>query len=75
MTAPELTPRERAIVTRMGIHDTDLSPAATARERGWKSGTRLHGGPIRVPAHDAELTERARAEQRETVPAYVKIRS
>jgi hypothetical protein len=43
----ELTPGERATVARFGIHDADLTAAATARSNGWKPGTRLHGGPIR----------------------------
>lgn len=47
MSAGELSPRERAIVARFGIHDAEMTAAATARARGWKPGTRLHGGPIR----------------------------
>lgn len=42
----ELSPRERALVAAFGIHDAEMTAAATARARGWKPGTRLHGGPI-----------------------------
>ena len=50
----ELTPAEKARVAAFGIHDADMTPAATARERGWGVGTRLHGGPIRVRGREVE---------------------
>lgn len=47
MTAPELSADERARVAAFGIHDAEaVTPAAVAREHGWKAGTRLHGGPV-----------------------------
>lgn len=50
----ELSRRERAVVAEFGIHPEDTTPAAEARRHGWVSGTRLHGGPIRVKGVDVE---------------------
>lgn len=50
----ELSRRERAIVAEFGIHPEDTTPAAEARRRGWVTGTRLHGGPIRVRGVEVE---------------------
>lgn len=50
----ELSKHERAVAARFGIHPEDTTPAAEARRNGWSTGTRLHGGPIRVHGREVE---------------------